>query len=60
MDFTRSYLDEKVWSNPWNKGEPMADYPGKGQDKPAVNSLVIDFTHAVWAIEEKTIITGIV
>jgi hypothetical protein len=47
MDFTRSYLDEKVWSNEWNKGQPMADFPGADKDGPAVNSLVIDFTHGI-------------
>ena len=47
MDFTRSYLDEKVWSNEWNKSQPMADFPGADQGGPATNSLVIDFTHVI-------------
>jgi hypothetical protein len=47
MDFTRSYLDEKVWSNEWNKSQPMADFPGAEQSGPAANSLVIDFTHVI-------------
>ncbi len=47
MDFTRSYLDEPVWSNQWNKSDPMADFPGGGKDSPAANSLVIDFTHVI-------------
>jgi hypothetical protein len=47
MDFTRSYLDEKVWTNEWNQGQPMADFPGNDQTGPAANSLVIDFTHEI-------------
>jgi hypothetical protein len=47
MDFTRSYLDESVWSNPSNKSDPMADFPGGGKESPAANSLVIDFTHVI-------------
>ena len=27
MDFPRSYLDENVWVNEWNKARPMADFP---------------------------------
>ena len=26
MDFPRSYLDENVWVNEWNKARPMADF----------------------------------
>ncbi|HWI55690.1 MAG TPA: polysaccharide deacetylase family protein, partial [Bacillota bacterium] len=47
MDFTRSYLDENVWKNEWNKSKPMADFPGADQDGPATNNLVIDFTHGI-------------
>jgi hypothetical protein len=47
LDYTRSYLDEKVWSNESNKGQPMADFPANKQDGPAANSLVIDFTHEI-------------
>jgi len=47
MDFTRAYLDEKVWSNEWNKSQPLADFPGANQGGPASNSLVIDFTHVI-------------
>ncbi|MGE5609052.1 MAG: hypothetical protein ACM359_07345 [Bacillota bacterium] len=47
LDFNRSYLDEKVWSNEQNQGKPMADFPGGEQDGPPANSLVIDFTHEI-------------
>lgn len=47
MDFTRSYLDETVWSNEWNKSQPMADFPNADKDGPATNNLVIDFTHVI-------------
>ena len=47
MDFTRSYLDEKVWSNEWNKSDPMADFPVNSNASPATNNLVIDFTHEI-------------
>jgi hypothetical protein len=47
MDFPRSYLDEKVWMNEWNKGQSMADFPGADQDGPAANNLMIDFTHVI-------------
>jgi hypothetical protein len=38
---------KKVWTNPWNKAEPMADFPGGGKQTPVTNSLVIDFTHEI-------------
>ena len=47
MNFPRSYLDETVWTNPWNKSQPMADFPGGGQPEPAAHSFVIDFTHVI-------------
>ena len=47
MDFPRSYLDESVWNNQWNRANPMADFPGVGEDGPAAHSLVIDFTHGI-------------
>ncbi|MGO8675035.1 MAG: polysaccharide deacetylase family protein [Limisphaerales bacterium] len=47
MDFPRSYLDENVWVNEWNKARPMADFPGDDPEGPVANSLVIDFTHGI-------------
>lgn len=46
-DFTRSYLDDGVWTNASNQGDPMADFPDPDKNGPAVNSLVIDFTHGI-------------
>lgn len=47
MDFTRSYLDESVWSNESNKSQPMADFPNADKAGPEINSLMIDFTHGI-------------
>lgn len=50
MDFPRSYLDENVWSNAWNKGLTLADFPLSTNGSPSTNSLVIDFTHEISSV----------